>query len=106
MGRRRRADVDRSRRWSPMGEAGIIGERLVELGASVLRRGRRNGGEQSQEEQRQPHPRSVAPVFLATSATILATTASISASVSVFSRGCSVTLTATDLQPSATPAPR
>ena len=51
------------------------------------------------------HPRKVAPVFLVTSATTLPITASISVSVKVFSRGCKVTLTATDFLPSGMPVP-
>ncbi len=55
--------------------------------------------------ERPPHALSVAPVFLATSATIFPETASISASVSVRSAGCRVTVTATDLRPSPTCGP-
>lgn len=52
-----------------------------------------------------PGHRSVAPVFLAASATIFAATASISTSVRVFSRGWSVTATPRDFMPVGTPAP-
>ena len=51
------------------------------------------------------HPLRLAPVFLATSATILPATASISASVKVLSRGCKVTPIATDFLPSGMPLP-
>ena len=52
-----------------------------------------------------PHPRSFAATALAAAATIFPDSASISASVSVRSRGCTVTSTATDFDPSGTPAP-
>jgi len=52
-----------------------------------------------------PHVRSVPPVLLFTSATILAATASISRSVRVFSRGWIVTAIATDFLPSSMPLP-
>jgi len=92
-----------------LGEAGVVGERLFETRARIrlLRRGG-SGEDQRGEGQRRSasHYRSVAPVFLPTSATTLATAASISESVSVRSRGCSVTAIATDFCPSGTPAPR
>ena len=50
-------------------------------------------------------PRSVAPVALATAATIFAETASISASVRLASRGCRVTATASDTFPSGSFSP-
>jgi len=97
-------------------QAGVVGERLLELRAgSIVLRARRRADQQSAEADSQhervthrrfPYRRNVAPVLFATSATILATTASISASVSVRSRGCNVTEIATDLQPSGNPGPR
>ncbi len=50
--------------------------------------------------------RSVAPVALATAATIASATPSMSLSVNVLSVGCSVASMATDLYPSSTPLPR
>ena len=79
----------------------------VVLGACAARD---RGDRQRQSHERSAHrhwshPRSVAPVFFETSATILAIAASISASVSVRSRGCRVTLIAIDFAPSGRPLP-
>ena len=89
-------------------EAGVVGERLLEPGAGrvVRPRQRRRGREGCREEQgAQGYALSVAPVRLVTSATIRPTAASISASVSVRSRGCRVTVIATDFAPSGRPLP-
>jgi hypothetical protein len=51
------------------------------------------------------YPRSFAPTAFSTAATMRAESASISASVRVFSRGWTVTSTATDFMPSGTPWP-
>ena len=107
-------------RLGPMaGEAGVVSQRLlifrtgrvglnrVVLGACAARE-RSENQRQNHEcsaHRHWPHPRSVAPVFFETSATILAIAASISASVSVRSRGCNVTLIAIDFAPSGRPWP-
>jgi len=95
------------------GEAGVIGERLLDFRARVAlcsrAGGEKRGGCKGDREERgavhEGQPRSVAPVFFATSATIFAIAASISASLSVRSRGWSVTLMATDFEPSGRPVP-
>ncbi len=65
-------------------------------------RGYENGGHNGSQGL---YPLRLAPVFFATSATILPAAASISASVRVFSRGCKVTEMATDFMPSGMPLP-
>jgi len=92
-----------------LGETRVVGERLLEPPARIRPLRRCRSGEEEDERSQirgAPRHRSVAPVFLLTSATTLAMTASISASVSVRSRGCNVTAIATDFEPSGTPAPR
>lgn len=95
--------------WPMLGEAGVVGERRFEARTRIrpLRRGGSGEDERGEGKGRgvRDH-RSVAPVFLPTSATTLATAASISASVSVRSHGCNVTAIATDFCPSGTPGPR
>ena len=102
----------RAMRLRPLpGEAGVIGQRIFVLCAGIALPACGTGQDQpgrcgEQRPAKRAQARSVAPVFLPTSATILATAASISASVSVRSRGCRVTAIATDFEPSGTPAPR
>jgi hypothetical protein len=115
----RMAPADVARLGPMAGEASVVGERLlifragrvgltrVVLGACAARD---RGDRQRQNHERSAHrhwshPRSVAPVFFETSATILEIAASISASVSVRSRGCSLTLIAIDFAPSGRPLP-
>ena len=104
------------------GQASVVGERLlifragrvglarvglarIGAGAARDRSDRQRQGHERSAYRHRPHPRSVAPVFFETSATILAIAASISASVSVRSRGCKVTLIAIDFAPSGRPLP-
>src|SRR5580704_17120262 len=95
-------------------KTGVVGERVLELGASRIvlgesaQRLRHNSERENHRHDSHRHglhPRKVAPVFFETSATILATAASISASVNVRSRGCKVTVIATDFAPSGRPLP-
>jgi len=77
------------------------GARLLNMWEPRLRRRRKHYA----RDIARLHPLRLAPVFLATSATILPAAASISASVKVFPRGCKVTDMATDFLPSGMPLP-
>jgi hypothetical protein len=116
-----RCDRARRMRGRPLGrQTLVVGERIDDFCAGGIILGARRGAAQRGQSGKakdeadmylmsraspHPYPRKAAPVFLATSATILAIAASICASVKVPSRGCSITAIATDLWPPGTPCP-
>jgi hypothetical protein len=95
------------------GKTGVVGHRLLVLGAGwiVFRQGapcRRQVGEAKSNRcgaRIHRQLRSLAPVRLETSDTIFDIAASISASVRVRSRGCRITWMAIDFDPSGRPSP-
>jgi len=110
-----RMGADLDIRLGPVsGETGVVGHRLLILGARRIvlgldARGRRQSGEAKRNRcgapGHRPQLRRTASVRLDASATIFDIAASISASVRVRSRGCRITWMAMDFDPSGKPSP-